>query len=146
MKPAHIFHRRRKSSKNQPLPPSSPKPSVKSKKSRATLRKLRRLRPLKRARNSYEPPLVADLPDDPQRKRVAEDSSALSKRITLADFARRIGDRTVIFRPACALIEALSFIGGNWSIEILARAYEQELDASVRGAIFVALRDARSAA
>jgi hypothetical protein len=44
------------------------------------------------------------------------------------------------------LIEALSFIGGTWSVDILARAYEQELDANVRGAIFVALRDARSVA
>ncbi len=42
------------------------------------------------------------------------------------------------------LIESLSFIGGSWSIEILARAYEQELDPNVRGAVFVALRDARS--
>jgi len=44
------------------------------------------------------------------------------------------------------LIEALGLIGGSWSREILARAYEQELDANVRGAIFVALRDSRSAA
>ena len=44
------------------------------------------------------------------------------------------------------LIEALGCIGGSWSREILARAYEQESDATVRGAIFLAMRDSKSAA
>lgn len=44
------------------------------------------------------------------------------------------------------LIEALGLVGGNWSREILARAYEQELDPMVRGAVFLALRDSKSAA
>lgn len=44
------------------------------------------------------------------------------------------------------IIEALGLVGGSWSREILARAYEQEMDATVRGAIFLALRDSKSAA
>ena len=90
-------------------------------------------------------PLVADLADGQQRPIAPVDRSALSKRITwpsLLDESAVGCDLPTRLR----LIEALSFIGGSWSIDILARAYEQELDANVRGAIFVALRDARSAA
>lgn len=90
-------------------------------------------------------PLVNDLPDDPARTAGPADRTSLSKRIT---WPAQVDETAVDcdLPTRLRLIEGLSFIGGNWSIEILARAYEQELDANVRGAIFVALRDARSAA
>jgi len=92
-------------------------------------------------------PLVNDLAtnNDPQPVAAPVDRSALAKRITWPSL---VDDQVVNcdLPTRLRLIEALSFIGGSWSIDILARAYEQELDANVRGAIFVALRDARSAA
>lgn len=74
------------------------------------------------------------------------DKTLLAQRITWPSLVDPDIESSCDLPTRLRLIEALSFIGGSWSIDILARAYEQELDANVRGAIFVALRDARSVA
>ena len=74
------------------------------------------------------------------------DKTFLAQRITWPSLVDPDLEASCDLPTRLRLIEALSFIGGSWSIDILARAYEQELDANVRGAIFVALRDARSVA
>jgi hypothetical protein len=74
------------------------------------------------------------------------DKTLLARRITWPNLVDPDIEGACDLPTRLRLIEALSFIGGSWSIDILARAYEQELDANVRGAIFVALRDARSVA